>query len=127
MITAKTFGEDDLKKAFEKIEAQTKAKIAPDALTDMAQPVLDRAKKLVPVRTGKLRASLQIGEATTENGTASISVGSPSPVMHLVELGAVNQAAQPFLRPAVFEQAQALTRKFGDKFGQDLERIARVS
>lgn len=82
-------------------------------LLDAAKPMVDTAKRLAPLDKGDLRDSI---EAVVENGPdgPTVSVGSTSPIAHLVEFGTGGHTnggqyagtkhpgtpAQPFLRPA---------------------------
>jgi len=77
-----------------------------------------RAKELVPVRTGRLKAS--IGKIPLEESRGRVggvvrgwivtyAVGDPEAYYGLfVELGTRHMAAQPFLKPAIEEQRASL-------------------
>lgn len=61
---------------------------------------LDDAKRLVPVRTGRLKASLD-----AEVDTHVLRVGSRDVDYSVhVELGTSRMTAQPYLRPALYQQ-----------------------
>ena len=85
-----------LAKSFERNTIRT-------ALRNAAKPVVAKAKAGVPVRTGALkrsiRASVKIDRAGL--GTARIGFGRDQFYGGFFELGTSQQAAQPFLRPAL--------------------------
>ena len=58
-VTVKTQGLRELEKALMELPRATARKVAQRALLKAAQPVVDRAKALVPVRTGNLRKSIK--------------------------------------------------------------------
>lgn len=81
-------------------------KTAMDRLEKAGEIVADRARSLVPVRSGKLKATIRVvrlrGDAkqnirvyagNREKGGAFYA--------HMVEYGTVKMAAKPFLRPAL--------------------------
>lgn len=63
------------------------------------EEVLPEAKRLVPVKTGKLKASLDVG---TERDGAVITgyVEAGEPYAPYPEFGTATQKAKPYLRPA---------------------------
>ncbi|MGD9643914.1 MAG: HK97-gp10 family putative phage morphogenesis protein [Elusimicrobiales bacterium] len=66
---------------------------------EMRDEVLPEAQRLVPVRTGKLKASLDAG--TERDGTVVTGfVEAGEPYAPYVEFGTKDRAAKPFLRPA---------------------------
>lgn len=74
-------------------------------LTAGAERVAARARELVPVRTGTLRAS--IGVRTASAG-AGVQVEATAPYAAYVEFGTIHMAAEPYLQPAVDEVTPAL-------------------
>ena len=69
-----------------------------------AARILQRAQALVPVRTGALRASIQIETPAAtplgETGMRTINVSAGMPYAPFVEFGTRHMAARPYLRPA---------------------------
>jgi HK97 gp10 family phage protein len=63
---------------------------------DAAQQVLEKAKNLVPVRTGRLQRSLNV----TRVDQCLYLVGSSLYYAGFVEYGTSRMRAQPYLRPA---------------------------
>lgn len=58
------------------------------------------AKRSCPVDTGRLRSSIS-HEVNAEGGSIVGTIGTNVDYAKYVELGTSNQAAQPFLRPAL--------------------------
>lgn len=87
--------------------------------------ILDLAQYYVPVDTGRLKTSLQIGEGENVfeilEGGLVIQVGTSVYYAVFVEFGTRHNAAQPFLTPAVEQVrddwAQAIRGVFGDNVG----------
>lgn len=70
-------------------------------LQDLSNDIVEVAKEIVPVRTGKLRDSLRILEYNEKEGFTRI--GSDVAYGLYQELGSVKNAPQPHLRPAAEE------------------------
>lgn len=69
-------------------------------LAKRAVRVVTAAKRLCPVDTGRLRASIDWDMRRDSQGLFAI-VGTDVEYAPHVELGTVHMAAQPFLRPAL--------------------------
>lgn len=125
-VTTEFKGLAELTAALAEIDSESRKKIIPATLREIAKPVLERAKELVPVRTGALRDSLRLSTGgPKKSGEARINVLSRLPYWHQVEFGNVHQAAEPFLRPALIQQAPELIQKFGDGYRKRIERLQR--
>lgn len=66
----------------------------------LARAVRDDAKRIVPVRTGRLRNSIGISDP----GPRSVVVDATAPYAGYVELGTRYMRAQPYLRPALYRR-----------------------
>jgi HK97 gp10 family phage protein len=110
------------------------------------KPVLAAAVNLVPVDDGDLKRSLIISNRKNRAGNRSVRVGPdtktvvraddsgtidlgkkkrPANYAHLVELGTVEAAAQPFLRPAFDAYADGIPRVFSDEMYNGLLRAMK--
>lgn len=71
-----------------------------------------KAKFGVPVQTGALRASI---EKRVDAGRDRIvgRVFTRSPIAHFIEFGTVKMAPRPFMRPALYENAEEIKKIFG--------------
>jgi HK97 gp10 family phage protein len=76
-------------------EQQVKA-AADRVLAEHANEVAQLAKELAPVKTGKLRDSIQV----VRDGDLHYKVEATAPYAADVELGTANMEAEPFLFPA---------------------------
>lgn len=59
-VTTEFKGLAELTAALAEIDSESRKNIIPATLREIAKPVLERAKELVPVRTGALRDSLRL-------------------------------------------------------------------
>ena len=109
-----------LKKSFERNTLRT-------ALRNAAKPVVTRAKAGAPVNTGKLkdsiRASVKIDRAGL--GTARIGFGRDQFYGGFFELGSSQQAARPFLRPALEEAEPEILEAFVNSINKTIERTLK--
>ncbi len=92
-------------KLLEKIESMGSAanRIMSNAVKEAAQPILEEAKRLCPVRTGKLRDSLKISGVKSKKGTKYVWVGDVDNQVGyswFVEYGHSKAKPHPFLHPA---------------------------
>lgn len=84
-----------------------KARIVLDEFSNEASRLIaQRAKRLAPVRTGRLRASI---EATREGVRVLV------PYAKFVEYGTRKMKAKPFLRPAISEFVNELRSILAEK------------
>lgn len=110
------------------------------------KPVLDEAVALVPVDEGDLKRSLIISNRKNRAGNRSVRVGPdtksvvradadgaidlgkkkrPANYAHLVELGTVHAAPQPFLRPAFDKRSESIPKEFGEEMHKGLLRLMK--
>ena len=71
------------------------------AMYESGKHMQEEAKRVVPVRTGRLRDSIQ----SRSDATTAI-VGTDVPYGKYVELGTRKMAAQPYLHPAAEKSAE---------------------
>lgn len=64
---------------------------------NLGESIVNEAKRLAPVKTGKLRDSIEI----KENTDMTVSVGSNLDYILFQEFGTRFQSGTPFLRPAL--------------------------
>ena len=115
---------------FRKIERLQKAmKRCPDLITeelgtavrDLVLLVEAEAKKLCPVDTGKLRASIT---PVIESWAAGY-VGTNTHYAPYVEYGTRKMDAQPFLEPAFLEGKKQASKIFGQAVSRAIARFER--
>lgn len=69
-----------------------------EMLSAMGDRIVDEAKRIVPVRTGRLKASIHKEDNFEKN---EVLVGSEVEYALYVELGTYKMTAIPYLRPAL--------------------------
>ena len=77
------------------------APVAQAQVDEASERVAAGARAIVPVRTGRLKASLQSEPA----GVLSAVTRTDVPYAAAVELGTAKRPAKPYLRPAAFTEA----------------------
>lgn len=108
-------GDEELTRNLKRLDHEIQKKIAKRALREGAKPMLETAKSLVPVRTGRLRDSLKIKSYTASRGgyiTADVKPGKREELgiskddkhyyPSVLEFGDKRRGIQPkpYLRPA---------------------------
>lgn len=95
----------ELPAAFEEWRVQA------EAFVDVtADKVVDRARELVPKRTGRLAESIHRGSLVRTPNGASVTVSAGGPGIRetiFVEFGTTEMRAQPYMRPALAMAAGA--------------------
>ena len=107
-------------------QREVEAASAP-ALEDAAQVIFDRSQELVPVATGRLKASGKIESKKTSNGavaTISYGEGGPDYAVNVHEdLQVFHDDGQAkFLEHAVFENMKMMP----EEYGRALKRKTRL-
>lgn len=91
-----------------------------------AEVLLGESRRIVPVDTGNLRASLtqETTESTPSRATVAVGYGKQAPYGRYVELGTYRMRAQPFLRPPITTHgAQAVSAAVAS-LRRQLDRVA---
>lgn len=132
----------DLHKGLKQLTRATERNVLKRAATKAMQPVLDLARDYAPVKSGKLRASINLkvgfddpefrarsraafrttgsarGVKRTKGGGQVLAQvragGAAAPHATFIELGRVHAAAHPFLRPAFDGQQQNIMASLRD-------------
>jgi len=104
-VSVKITGIPEVQAALESLPDAVRADAIGNVLFDAAKPVADAARAQAPVRTGKLRQSIEIalrargqGQTARARRGSGIFVGSTSPLAHLSEYGTSRQPAQGWMR-----------------------------
>jgi len=83
-----------------------------DAMDETARAAKAAAQALAPVRTGLLRSSVYAQVDARGGGARRVlTLGADAPYAVYVELGTSRMRAQPFLRPAIDQEAPRLTQR----------------
>lgn len=109
------------------------------ALRAGGEIIADEARRLVPIDSGELRESIQVGgdglnssRQEVRQGRAVISVGPRQGpgypdgfYAHMVEFGTVKMAAEPFMRPAVDNTRDEVDEAIADVLAGEIVKQAR--
>lgn len=105
-------------------------KVGVQAARAGAKPVLEEAKRRVPVDTGDLKSSLTIMTASkTRKDERAVLIGVRGEAggrAHFTEYGSAHSAAKPFMRPALDSQVGAALNEMGRALGDGIEREAEA-
>lgn len=143
-------GLEGLKKQLQQLGEETQPKVLRSALREAFKPVLEAAQAKVPVDSGELRAGIALATAKTKDGGVAAGLvissntsglkqarmaaaafgeaqqdGAPGRRWHLTELGTKHSPAQPFLRPALDENAQAVVDGFAKSLRKKIRRALK--
>ena len=89
--------------------------IAEDVAEKGAEMTAQDARRLVPVKTGALKESIEVHKSKFEDGGYVVSAGSKKLFYaSFVELGTDNLTAKPFLRPALSKNKSKIKKMFRD-------------
>lgn len=142
-------GLKELNKQLGQLAADLRPKVLKSAVRAAFKPVLASAQEKVPVDTGELRAGIVIATAqkdttvaaglTIVNNSAALKQGrmaaaafgqaqgrgDPARRWHLTELGTRNQAAQPFLRPAIDENQDTVVEGLKTELDKRIKKAVK--
>jgi HK97 gp10 family phage protein len=110
-VTIQITGVEALKGKFEALGGAVSAKNLRVALRAGGMVVMNDAKARVPVLTGNLRRSIALSDGP---GDAEVTIGTDVEYAPYVEFGTSRMAAQPYLRPALDENHEEITRTISD-------------
>lgn len=115
------------------LEPKVGRRIVRTALRKAAKPILTMARALVPVDSGDLKRSIKIRNLKKRRRSYAIAVGTGPGWFQgdeyyggIVEFGADNVAAQPFLRPAFDANSDAAQKILKTEILQQVEKAAKV-
>jgi HK97 gp10 family phage protein len=129
-MEVKVRGIDELKRELARLSGPVAQRLSRNAAMAGARIIARRAKELVPVRSGKLRASLKAMRpaAGQKAGQRVALAGSKVFYSRFIELGTSKAAARPFLRPAADNNAAEIRARIEDNLSRGIDReIAKQS
>jgi HK97 gp10 family phage protein len=87
-----------------------------DGLKEIGDSIVEGAKAIVPVRTGRLRDSISIQEL----GPQHVTVGAATEYADAVEYGTYRMAARPYIGPQLDRMQSEAPRIIQDKINRVL-------
>jgi HK97 gp10 family phage protein len=112
-VTMKLEGMEALQRAIKAAPDAVKVLTA-DTVAKTAFAIAQRARVLVPVRTGTLKRAIA-SSSTPTNGRIGIEAGSPAKrYWHMVEHGTIQMSAHPYFRPAADSEEPIFLRRIQD-------------
>lgn len=125
-VTFEIKGAKELEQMLKELGPKVANRLGDKALRAAARPIIREAKRLVPVRTGALRKSITAvrGRGGGQNQRL-VLIGFKSPASaraHFIEYGTIRSAAQPFIRPALDNQAGAALEAMRDELARGIAR-----
>lgn len=120
-------GAVDLERGLKELGPRIATNVSGRALRAMAKPIVQRARELVPVDTGRLKKSITTKLHRVRSGERTIDIGFKRPTSaraHLTEYGTAHSSARPFMRPALDEQSQTALDEMGRVLGVGIESEA---
>lgn len=120
-------GGEELLKRLQGLPDAAAGKAMDAALMAGAEIVRADASRRAPRRTGKLSESIVAELKTGKSGRKSAVIGPNEEAFYgsFVELGRKNQAAQPYLRPALDENKDTVQRAIADELRSAIEKAVR--
>ena len=114
-----------LEKRLKELGVKTAAKALRAALTAAAKPVVEEAKKRVPVRTGKLRDNIVKSVSASGKRGAFARIGFRRKAFYgqFVETGTSKMPARPFLRPALDNKGKEAVDIFTVRLKKRIDKI----
>lgn len=117
-------GAKELEALLKRLPERVAKRVVNNGLRAGARIIRDDAKARVPVDTGELQDSITVA---TVRGKVKVGFKPPaSRRAHLTEFGTENQAAQPFMRPALDSRGTDAIKKIGEVMGKGVEKEARA-
>ena len=110
-------GLDELTSQIKRIADRIESKHIEILKLSAEETILPEAKRLVPVDTGELKDSLEIIE--TPQGI-ELYAGTDHALP--VEFGTAHMAAQPYMRPAIDTQANAMLERAAELIDREIEK-----
>lgn len=139
MISLEVQGMRHLHADLNALGTELAAKLLASAARKAFKPVLETAQALAPVDTGTLRDNIKIRVVKPKTGDSVVVVGlriakvknapnnagSPDWRWHFVELGTKHIAAQPFLRPALEQNAAGVVAALKVELRKKIDRAVK--
>jgi HK97 gp10 family phage protein len=128
-------GLSQLKAALRALPDATAKNVVRRVLRKRGEPVAERARQLVPVDKGELKASIAVSTKLTRRQRArhrkfgpddiEVYIGAgPHPQAHMQEFGTVKDPRQPYLRPAWDAERMGVLEGIKEDLWAEIEKAA---
>jgi HK97 gp10 family phage protein len=114
----------ELQRAMDRLSRQAEGRLARNATMAAARLVAEFARQVVPVRTGRLKASIKARRPKNRRNAKPVTAYANAAARYafIVEHGSAHSAAKPFLRPAVDEHTVEIRAKIEENLAKGLAR-----
>jgi HK97 gp10 family phage protein len=134
-VKVKIEGLSELKAALRALPDATAKNVVRRVLRKRGEPVAERARQLVPVDKGELKASIGVSTKLTRRQRArhqkfgpediEVFIGAgPHPQAHMQEFGTVKDPRQPYLRPAWDAERMGVLEGIKEDLWVEIEKAA---
>jgi len=124
-VTFKIEGAKEMEALLKDLGPKVATRLGDKALRAAAKPIIQEAKRLVPVRTGQLKRSIVGVGGKNKQTEREVLIGFKPPASrraHFTEFGTRHSAAHPFMRPALDARAQDALNAMVDTLAEGIER-----
>lgn len=123
-------GAKEMERLLKELGPQVANKVGDQTVRAGARPIVEEAKRLVPVRTGELRDSIttQVSKRNGGDKERVALIGFKRPASsraHLIEFGTSHSAPHPFLRPAMDAKHREALNEMGKVMARGITREAK--
>lgn len=129
-IEFKIEGALEMERLLKQLGPEVASRVGDQAVRAAAKPIVEEAKRLVPVDTGRLRDSITVVTERKRKGDNErvALIGFEKPVSrraHLTEFGTKHAAARPFMRPALDSKVGEALGEMGKVLARGIDREAK--
>jgi HK97 gp10 family phage protein len=121
-IQLRVEGVSEVLKSLNRLGREISEAVVPATL-QAAQVLQTAIQQRAPVRTGRLRDSILVEITEQTPNRVEVEVGPTVPYADDVEFGTSRSPAQPYLRPAIDENLQAVTDALAKSLQQILDEL----
>jgi HK97 gp10 family phage protein len=129
-VEIRIHGLQEVQRALAQLPQEIREEALERTLRAAAESILEAARARAPVRTGRLRQSLAVGQVAKDakaSKGAGVFIGSTSPHAHFQEFGTAHHPPKRFMRPAFDARADAARRIIEAGLLQELNQaVARA-
>lgn len=126
-LEIKIDGLNEINAALIKLGPELANQAGDNAIRAMAKPIIETAKRLAPVRTGRYRNAIGVQiDRRTASGERRGFIGVKAPwhrISHLLEFGTSRAHAYPHMRPALDAEHRAAIKAAAEALARNVRRV----